>query len=145
MRFKSYNLLILALILLFTLNLFKIGGRTLLLCKNSQDDVLDAKFNLANLKKILSKTPVLEYYSCDDTIKNENGIQLNVVTGMRRFFISQYALCPIILVYKSSKRQSNLCLCYASHPSKLKEFCLDERMKILKDYGNGNYLLYYLK
>ena len=145
MRLKSYNLLILALILLFTLNLFKIGGNALLLCKYNKDDVLDTKFNLANLKKTLSKTSVLEYYSCDDTIKNENGIQLNVVTGMRRFFISQYALCPIILVYKSCKRQSNLCLCYASQKSKLKEFCLDERMKILKDYGNGNYLLSYLK
>jgi hypothetical protein len=145
---QDVHLILLGLLLANACLLFKSGVD---LALNPLDVERQLEFKLAPAVADLQKFPIVHYYNCDDEVRTaeRNGpnakivktLEMNVFTGMRNFYASEYVLCPTILKLKTKEEPPKICLCLSSKEAAIQEFCAEQKMTVLKNYGRGVYVL----
>jgi hypothetical protein len=152
-RSITHQLLLYMLVGVALLNIGTLVSEGFRLFQNPSDNAGDMEVKLRDVAHDLPAKGIVEYYCADDEIRGASptvlsdgtkvpAVELGVLTGFRRFYTAEYVLSPRILaLYSPAERKSDLCLFLASDPLKLKEFCLRSKMRTIKTYANGVYLL----
>jgi hypothetical protein len=143
------HFILLGVLVLNACQLFKSG---IDLAISPQDVETQFENRLAAVAKDLPKTGTVHYYNCSDEVRTADRssvpntkkiktLEMNVFSGMRNFYASEYVLCPTILRVKTADEPAKLCLYLSGKESAVQEYCAEQKMSILKNYGQGVYVL----